>query len=236
MSKRPWILLSALCLGVSAWGGPVTFALAQGVGPADSELRTARERMGSLLDAVEVPRATGRPTVPDPTRLPQPATTGPDIARMAATYREATPSSAAGRDVPELMVFVSFSLPKETLRRIVSQAEKSGAVLVLRGLHGNSLTRMGEEIARLVGDRKVTAIIYPPAFKQFEVRRVPALVLARSGQASKIGEDGCAPVSSFIRVDGDVTQDYALDLIERQSPAWADVARRYAARLSGSRP
>jgi conjugal transfer pilus assembly protein TrbC len=45
------------------------------------------------------------------------------------------------------MVFISFSLPKETLQRIVSQAEKSGAVLVLRGLKGNSLTRMGEEIA-----------------------------------------------------------------------------------------
>ena len=214
----------------------MTFAMAQVVGPADSDLRVARERMGSALNAIEVPKATGRATVPDPTRLPQPATTGPDIARMAETYRQAPPSAFSGKDVPELMVFVSFSLPKATLQQIVGQAEKSGAVLVLRGLHGNSLTRMGEEIARLVGDRKVTAIIHPPAFKQFKVRQVPALVLARSGQASKIGEDGCAPVSSFIRVDGDVTQDYALDLIERQSPAWADVARRYAARLSGSRP
>ncbi|WP_300320527.1 type-F conjugative transfer system pilin assembly protein TrbC [Accumulibacter sp.] len=214
----------------------MTFGLAQVVGPADGELRAARERMGSALNAIEVPKATGRPTVPDPTRLPQPATTGPDIARMAETYRQAPPSSAAGKDVPELMVFVSFSLPKETLQRIVGQAEKSGAVLVLRGLHGNSLTRMGEEIARLVGDRKVTAIIHPPAFKQFKVRQVPALVLARSGPASTIGEDGCAPVSSFIRVDGDVTQEYALDLIERQAPAWAEVARRYAEGLSAARP
>ena len=214
----------------------MTFAMAQVVGPADSDLRVARERMGSALNAIEVPKATGRATVPDPTRLPQPATTGPDIARMAETYRQAPPSAFSGKDVPELMVFVSFSLPKATLQQIVGQAEKSGAVLVLRGLHGNSLTRMGEEIARLVGDRKVTAIIHPPAFKQFKVHQVPALVLARSGQAAKIGEDGCAPGSSFIRVDGDVTQDYALDLIERQAPAWADVARRYAARLSGARP
>jgi hypothetical protein len=81
------------------------------------------------------------------------------------------------------MVFVSFSLPKETLQRIVSQAEKSGAVLVLRGLKGNSLTRMGEEIASWSATRNVTAIIHPPAFKQFKVRQVPALVLARSGQA-----------------------------------------------------
>jgi conjugal transfer pilus assembly protein TrbC len=235
MSKRSWILLLARCLGVGAWGGAVTFALAQVVVPTDTELRSHRERMGSALDAVEAPKGTGRPVVPDPTKLPQPATTGPDIARMAEAYRQTTPGSAPGKDVPELMVFISFSLPKETLQRIVSQAEKSGAVLVLRGLKGNSLTRMGEEIAELVGARNVTAIIHPPAFKQFKVRQVPALVLARSGQASQIGEDGCAPASSFIRVDGDVTQDYALDLIERQAPAWADVARRYASRLSGSR-
>jgi len=234
MSKRSWILLLAHCLGVSAWGGPVTFALAQVVEPVNTELRSARERMGSALDAVEVPKAIARPVVPDPSRLPRPTTTGPDLARMAETYRQAAPNSEAGKDVPELMVFVSFSLPKETLQRIVTQAEKSGAVLVLRGLKGNSLARMGEEIAELVGARNVTAIIHPPAFKQFKVRQVPALVLARSGQASQIGEDGCAPVSSFIRVDGDVTQDYALDLIERQAPAWAEVARHYASRLSGS--
>jgi len=236
MSRRPWILLLARCIGVGALGGAVTFALAQVVVPTDTELRSHRERMGSALDAVEAPKGTGRPVVPDPTKLPQPATTGPDIARMAEAYRHTTPGSAPGKDEPELMVFISFSLPKETLQRIVSQAEKSGAVLVLRGLKGNSLTRMGEEIAELVGARNVTAIIHPPAFKQFKVRQVPALVLARSGQASKIGEDGCAPGSSFIRVDGDVTQDYALDLIERQAPVWAEVARRYAARLSGSRP
>ena len=234
MSRRPWILLLARCIGVGALGGAVTFAQAQVVEPADTELRLARERMGSALDAVEPPKATGRPVVPDPSKLPRPATKGPDIARMAATYRQTTPRSAPGKDVAELMVFVSFSLPKETLQRIVTQAEKSGAVLVLRGLKGNSLTRMGEEIAELLGARNVTAIIHPPAFKQFKVRQVPALVLARSGQASQIGEDGCAPASSFIRVDGDVTQDYALDLIERQAPAWADVARRYALRLSGS--
>ena len=236
MSRRPWILLLARCIGVGALGGAVTFAFAQVVVPTDTELRSHRERMGSALDAVEAPKGTGRPVVPDPTKLPQPATTGPDIARMAEAYRHTTPGSAPGKDEPELMVFISFSLPKETLQRIVSQAEKSGAVLVLRGLKGNSLTRMGEEIAELVGARNVTAIIHPPAFKQFKVRQVPALVLARSGQASKIGEDGCAPGSSFIRVDGDVTQDYALDLIERQAPVWAEVARRYAARLSGSRP
>lgn len=85
------------------------------------------------------------------------------------------PGQKCHLDIPELMVFVSFSMPKEALERIVAQSEKSGAVLVLRGLKGNSLSRMGEELAALVGKRNVTAIIHPPAFKQFKVAQVPAL-------------------------------------------------------------
>jgi hypothetical protein len=118
MSKRSWILLLARCIGAGALGGAVTFALAQVVVPTDTELRSHRERMGSALDAVEAPKGTGRPVVPDPAKLPQPATTGPDIARVAEAYRQTTPGSAPGKDEPELMVFISFSLPKETLQRI----------------------------------------------------------------------------------------------------------------------
>jgi hypothetical protein len=39
-----------------------------------------------------------------------------------------------------------------------------------------------------------------------------------------------------VKVDGDVSQGYALDLIERQAPAWSEVARRFAAKLEERRP
>jgi conjugal transfer pilus assembly protein TrbC len=181
--------------------------------------------------------ASSLSVVPELRNLPQPAASAPDLAALAQAHRPSVPGgNSANPDVPELMVFVSFSLPRETLQRIVHQSERSGAVLVLRGLKGHSLTQTGEEIARLVGERNVTVLIHPPAFQQFQVRQVPSLVLARSGQAAKIDEEGCAPAASFIRIDGDVGQDYALDLIERQAPAWADIARRHAARLAGPRP
>jgi conjugal transfer pilus assembly protein TrbC len=194
--------------------------------------------MAAALAGAATPLVTSISGVPDIKSLPKPAGKSPDIAKIAEAFRQPVPGniSAPIADIPELMVFVSFSLPRETLQRIVAQSEKSGAVLVLRGLKGNSLTQMGEEIAKLVGDRNVTAIIHPPAFKQFDVKRVPAMVLARSGQASKIAEDGCAPATSFIKVDGDVTQEYALDLIEREAPAWAELARRFSAKISGHLP
>lgn len=228
----------AMLLEFGVWGLVVTPAVAQVVSPSDTDLRAARERMGVTLNALDRAGVPGRSAVPELRNLPTPAAKGPDLGALAQTQRPSQRDSLAGPDTdsPELMVFVSFSLPRETLQRIVRQSERSGAVLILRGLKGNSLTRMGEEIAQLVGERKVTALIHPPAFKQFQVRQVPSLVLARAGQAAKIAEDGCAPAASFIRIDGDVGQDYALDLIERQAPAWADIARRYAARLSGQQP
>lgn len=236
MTKRQMALrgLVALCAWIGIWEP----ALGQAALPSDADMRATRKQMDAALNAVGTPTPNSRPAVPELLSLPKPVSKSPDIAQIAEAYRQPAPgnASAGSTGAPELMVFVSFSLPKETLQRIVSQSEKSGAVLVLRGLKGNSLTRMGEEIAELVGDRKVTAIIHPPAFKQFNVKQVPSLVLARSGQASKIAEDGCAPATSFIRVDGDVTQGYALDLIERQAPAWAEVARRYSEKLSGHRP
>ena len=226
--------LLVFCSMAGIWGGVVTSALGQAVLPSDADLRAAQERMAAALSAVGAPLPHGIPIVPKLDALPKPAGKNPDIAKIAEAYRQPAPGnpSVANADIPELMVFISFSLPRETLQRIVSQSEKSGAVLVLRGLKGNSLTKMGEETAKLVGDRNVTAIIHPPAFKQFNIKQVPSLVLARSGQASKITDDGCAPATSFIKVDGDVTQDYALDLIERHAAAWAEVAHRYSAKLS----
>ena len=221
----------------TAWGLTLTPAFAQLAPVPQAELQSARERMAATLNAIDGAGVSGLPAVPELRNLPQPAARAPDLAALAPAHRPSVPGgNSANADVPELMVFVSFSLPRETLQRIVRQSERSGAVLVLRGLKGHSLTQTGEEIARLVGERNVTVLIHPPAFQQFQVRQVPSLVLARSGSAAKIDEDGCAPAASFIRIDGDVGQDYALDLIERQAPAWADIARRHAARLAGPRP
>jgi len=226
---RCGVLIAACFLSSAAW--------AQAVLPSDGDMRVARQRMKESLKGMGPARIANPLSVPKTDALPKPVDKGPDISQIAESYRHASPPrSEMPSDIPELMVFVSFSMPKEALERIVVQSEKSGAVLVLRGLKGNSLSRMGEELAALVGKRNVTAIIHPPAFKQFKVAQVPALVIARSGQATKIGEDGCAAPASYIKVDGDVGQDYALDLIERQAPNWAEAARRYAARLAGARP
>jgi conjugal transfer pilus assembly protein TrbC len=116
--------------------------------------------MAATLKAIDGAGASSLPAVPELRKLPQPAASAPDLVALAQAHRPSVPGgNSANPDVPELMVFVSFSLPRETLQRIVRQSERSGAVLVLRGLKGHSLTQTGEEIARLVGERNVTVLI-----------------------------------------------------------------------------
>lgn len=222
-----WLLSLSL-----AWHANATWA--QAALPTDFDIRQAQQRMRHAMGTSDSQAASQPlpPVVPRVERLPVSQAAQPDIGQIADSFRSVPISKAVPTDRgPELMVFVSFSMPKASLERIVVESERTGAVLVLRGLKGNSLTRMGEEIAQLVGKRNVTAIVHPPAFTQFKVTQVPALVLANASQATRIGTDGCAAPSSYVKVDGDVSQGYALDLIERQAPAWSEVAKRFASKL-----
>lgn len=224
---------------IAVWWSLATSVWAQAALPTDFDVHQAQQRMQTVLggDGGKKVSSSVVPVVPRVESLPKPETRKADVGQIAESFRSLPISKPASSDRgPELMVFVSFSIPRSSLERIVAESERTGAVLVLRGLKGNSLTRMGEEVAQLIGKRHVTAIIHPPAFTQFKVTQVPALVLANASQATRIGTDGCASPSSFVKVDGDVSQGYALDLIERQSPAWSEVARRFAAKLEERRP
>ena len=226
-----WLLLISL-----AWHANATWA--QAALPTDFDIRQAQQRMRDALGTSDSQAASqpALPVVPRVERLPISQAAQSDIGQIAESFRSLPISKSVPTDRgPELMVFVSFSMPKASLERIVAESERTGAVLVLRGLKGESLTRMGEEVAQLIGQRNVTAIVHPPAFTQFKVTQVPSLVLANASQATRIGTDGCAAPSSYVKVDGDVSQGYALDLIERQAPAWSEVVKRFTSRLAERR-
>ena len=226
-----WLLLISL-----AWHANATWA--QAALPTDFDIRQAQQRKRDALGTSDSQAASqpALPVVPRVERLPISQAAQSDIGQIAESFRSLPISKSVPTDRgPELMVFVSFSMPKASLERIAAESERTGAVLVLRGLKGDSLTRMGEEIAQLIGKRNVTAIIHPPAFTQFKVTQVPSLVLANASQATRIGTDGCAAPSSYVKVDGDVSQGYALDLIERQAPAWSEVVKRFTSRLAERR-
>ena len=153
-------------------------------------------------------------------------------AAMAEQFRQ-SPITNQPSVAPELMIFVSFSMPRESLLRIVEQSEMTGARLIFRGFTGDKLTDMSKRIADLLGKHRVEAVVHPPAFTQFKVNQVPALVISQSDAANQL-DNGCAQAERYVKVTGDVSQDYALDYIERTSPKWSTVAATFNSKLQRS--
>lgn len=171
-----------------------------------------------------------RPSIPNVEALPSPTAVAPDIGTLAEKYKYLGRAALPSDRTAELLVMVSFSMPRETLERIVDQAELAGATLIFRGLKGESMTKMGDEVRKILRGKNVAVAIHPPAFRQFSVTRVPAVVIARPA-AGHVLENGCSRTETFVKVTGDVSLDYALDYIERSSATWAAAAKEFRRRI-----
>lgn len=200
--------------------------------PSSDVIREAQAKaqgiMGRLPESHVIPRQS--PSVPRVDAIPKPAAPPVDLAAIAARHKELRPSEALQAQ-PDLLVLVSLSMPVEALERTIVQAEKAGATLVFRGLKDDSMMSMGREIERRLAGRHVATAIHPPAFQQFSVTHVPAVVMAMP-EAGNILDDGCAMPDTFVKVAGDVSIDHALEYIERKSPVWAPIARAYRVKIT----
>jgi conjugal transfer pilus assembly protein TrbC len=140
---------------------------------------------------------------------------------MAEQFRR-TRADAAPR-APVLLVFVSFSMPVESLLRLAHQAKRADGVLVFRGLAGATLREMVERVEPLA--RTGAAIqINPDAFARIGVKTVPTFALMDSTSCADRSCD-----TGVRRIAGDVTLDYAL---ERLSRADDPIGGAAAARLN----
>jgi len=159
--------------------------------------------------------------IPRLDRLPQPLQGRPvDVAAIARGF-EAAGASAVGSVLeqgPQLLVFVSLSMPEGALRKLIEQAERTRAVLVLRGLKDGSMVKTAVAVRQLLGERKAALQIDPQGFDRFGVNQVPTFVLLRDGtQAQRCADASCVPTSSYATLAGDVTIEYALEWIETHS-------------------
>jgi conjugal transfer pilus assembly protein TrbC len=166
--------------------------------------------------------------------LPVPATQTPvDLEALARGFATATGAPALpGADEPRLIVFISLSMPEATLTRLVDQAARARAQLLLRGLSEGSLPRTAARIQQLIGTRPVAVQIDPRAFDRYAIQRVPSFVLTRGGEPNTAcsGEQ-CARSDDHVIATGDVSLDYALAHFQRLAPAFAKDAGRFLDRL-----
>ena len=198
----------------------------------DRDIERARRKhlTPSDADLARVPV----PSTPKVDMLPQPATRTPiDLEALAKGFDAQTGQPALNPNAgPGLLIFISFELPEPTLARLVDQAARARASLVLRGLVNNSLRDTVERVQRLIGSRQVSVQIDPQAFDRFAVTRTPSFVLLRDGaQPQPCGAAACFASDQFALAAGDVSLDYALEFIQRSTPRLAPDANGFLRRL-----
>jgi conjugal transfer pilus assembly protein TrbC len=112
------------------------------------------------------------------------------------------------------LIFISLSMPAESLNRLVDQAIRFNAPLVIRGTINDSLAATVAKVTALLNNREAEIQIDPRLFTRFQIASVPAFV-AISPETGKSGT-----------VLGDVTAAYALETMERAMPGVASYAKQ----------
>ena len=155
------------------------------------------------------------------------------LARAGAGVRQT--ATTPKREIP-LRIFATLALPKATLRLLAEQAERSGAVLVLRGLKANSMRQTVAAVQEIVGERRAGWLIDPESFTRYGISHAPTFVLSMSGSRdpNPCTSAACNPETRFLAIAGDVSLDYALETIARRRPEVADTVAPLLKRLRGS--
>ena len=213
--------------------------------PTPQEIERARSERP--LPPVNTLPGEARPLPRIGTTRPNPSAGGPapapglDIAALARQGGAlAGGASVTGQTIPApaLHIFVTLDMPSGSLQRLVDQAEKTGATLVLRGLKNQSMRQTLAAVSGLLGRRRVGWLIDPEAFERHGIQTAPTFVLtlgdepaSGAGAAPACSATTCTAPRAFVSVSGDVTLDYALDFIARSRPGAAPVAGPYLAKL-----
>lgn len=198
----------------------------------EQDIARAQQRHGAA-PALSTPV----PAAPRLDALPAPAAGTPlDLHALAESYA----AQGAGAAPPGLsashglLVFISFSLPEPTLQRLVEQAARAHAVLVVRGFINGSLRDTVARAHAVIGNRAVAFQIDPRAFDRYAIRATPSFVLRDTAAAAPACASGsCAADDAYVMTAGDVSLDYALAFMARRAPRFAGAARPYLKRLRG---
>ncbi len=127
-----------------------------------------------------------------------------------------------------LMIFVSSSIPKSSLKDLMIQAKKSGAVLVFRGMIGSL-----KNTAKFLGDiskDNVQAIIDPRLFDLFNVEVVPTIIVLKEA-TQNCNENKCQITPIHDRISGNVTLDYALETIANGKSETSQIASKFLIKI-----
>jgi len=194
--------------------------------PTDADIEAVRRSIAPLQKKdPSVPVAGPRTPAPiDPAAL----------SAQTQDFAKAVSGQVMGaKNQPALLLFVSLSMPQESLLAYADQAEQAKATIVIRGVKDRSMRRTMEAVQKIIGERKVAWVIDPTAFDRFDVTTVPTVVLTSASLAgATCSTRECTAPDSFAKVAGDVPIDHSLQEIQRRVPALQAAAAPYIKRFA----
>jgi conjugal transfer pilus assembly protein TrbC len=121
--------------------------------------------------------------------------------KLQASLRSQNLGKSADKTEPDLFIFISLGMPDELLLVLANDAEKAGALMVLRGLPNNSFNDFAKRLLQLKEKGLSASIqIHPVLFQEYDVTGVPSFVLKDE--------------KSFEKVSGNISVEYVLQLFE----------------------
>lgn len=171
-----------------------------------------------------------------------------DLERIAKKYNDALLTNKNSQNGEQgssefnagrAYLFISSSMPKETMQALLNDAGKLGIAVFLNGNIGPDPLKFGGTQAYMNKMKVVTPpelFIHPDAFKMFKIDRVPALVVAASDVKDNLDEQGCAAPTDYDIMRGDLSLASSMTKIfeNASTPDIKDIARGYMKNISAS--
>jgi conjugal transfer pilus assembly protein TrbC len=137
---------------------------------------------------------------------------------------------ATEKHYPNILVFISFSMPKDSLKQWlaqVAQVTQMQGSLVIRGLINNSFKDTAAVLTPLFKEQPGGLLLDPTLFKRYNIEKVPAVV---------VQDNSTCPVNQscqegYTVVYGNTSLLYALNKIASSQTKAASVAAQAIARL-----
>ncbi len=136
----------------------------------------------------------------------------------------------------DLLIFVSFSMPKESLKLWAEQASRVGCPLLLQGFVDNDLTKTTAKTQSLFGiEANVEISVDPEKFERFNIDVVPAVVIVEPESThSKKAASNDNLMPNFDVIYGDTSLEEALNRIAKSgTPINQKVAGHYLKKYRG---
>jgi type-F conjugative transfer system pilin assembly protein TrbC len=111
-----------------------------------------------------------------------------------------------------IIIFVSFSMPKESIKQWIKEGQEINAPVVIRGLINNSFKETINVLYQLNKESTGGVQLDPTLFKKYQIDKVPAVLVTDTEHC--LSNQTCKKHDDVVY--GDVTLFYALKKIAMQ--------------------